>query len=90
MTRAHYRNHPDVHVALIVHKVVRVGADCPRSVVRPIERLTFAAILILVPIWFAHLAASRSLSHCISSLDSTTSSLGKRDINQLSKVLFSV
>jgi hypothetical protein len=25
---------PDVHVAFIVHKVVRVAADCPRSVVR--------------------------------------------------------
>jgi hypothetical protein len=25
---------PDVYVAFIVHKVVRVAADCPRSVVR--------------------------------------------------------
>lgn len=70
-------------------KLVRVRADCPRSVVRPRREACLGKIL-MVPDLIAHLAASRYLPHHIGSPDPTTSSLETRDIDQLSKVLFSV
>jgi hypothetical protein len=86
MTRAYYTNIPDVHVALIVHKVVRVRADCPRSVVRfpppPSRGLPWQDLevsnQVLVPDLIAHLAASRYWPRHIGSLDPTTGSLETR------------